>query len=97
VNLTFFPLHFSGLQGYPRKYVDYRDFHSLWNSVSSYGSIITVLALFLFIYILYVSFFSFSLFLFDDKSSQNLEISLSSYVSFHSYTDSASFFIIRLL
>uniref|UniRef100_A0A915AYT6 Cytochrome c oxidase subunit 1 n=1 Tax=Parascaris univalens TaxID=6257 RepID=A0A915AYT6_PARUN len=65
VNLTFFPLHFAGIHGYPRKYLDYPDIYSVWNVMASYGSIISVFALFLFIYVLLESFISHRLFLFD--------------------------------
>jgi cytochrome c oxidase subunit 1 len=54
VNITFFPMHFLGLAGMPRRIPDYPDEYAFWNSVSSFGSMLTIISLIIFIYMLHI-------------------------------------------
>ena len=53
VNLTFFPMHFSGLAGMPRRYVDYPDAFAGWNMISSWGAYLSFASALLFLFIVY--------------------------------------------
>jgi heme/copper-type cytochrome/quinol oxidase subunit 1 len=58
VNITFFPMHFLGLAGMPRRIPDFPDAYAGWNFVSSVGSIMSLIGLFFFLVTVYVTFAS---------------------------------------
>jgi len=53
VNVCFFPMHFLGLAGMPRRIPDFPDAYSQWNTIASYGSFITIIAVVFFVYVVY--------------------------------------------
>ncbi|MFZ3034864.1 MAG: cytochrome c oxidase subunit I [Parvibaculum sp.] len=89
VNLVFFPQHFLGLAGMPRRYADYPDAYHLWNYVSSIGSYISSVGVLIFIVGVIYAFVR------KEKAADNpwgegattLEWTLSSPPPFHQFAD----------
>nr|BCW86853.1 cytochrome c oxidase subunit I [Drepanosurus uchidai]BCW86866.1 cytochrome c oxidase subunit I [Drepanosurus uchidai] len=73
VNITFFPQHFLGLAGMPRRYADYPDSYASWNMVSSVGSMISFLGTLGFIFCLWEAFTLKRANLFSLNLSSNIE------------------------
>jgi heme/copper-type cytochrome/quinol oxidase subunit 1 len=53
VNVTFFPMHFLGLAGMPRRVPDYPDAFAGWNVIASYGSYLSAISSVFFFYVVY--------------------------------------------
>ena len=87
VNLVFFPQHFLGLAGMPRRYVDYPDAFAGWNYISSIGSYISGFGVLIFLFGMAVAFTK------KERAANNpwgpgattLEWTLSSPPPFHQY------------
>ncbi len=56
VNMVFFPQHFLGLAGMPRRYIDYPDAFAGWNYVSSIGSYISAFGVLIFLFCVFEAF-----------------------------------------
>nr|YP_010714103.1 cytochrome c oxidase subunit I [Menida musiva]WDD39666.1 cytochrome c oxidase subunit I [Menida musiva] len=87
VNITFFPQHFLGLSGMPRRYSDYPDSYTSWNIVSSIGSIMSMISIIMFIMILWESIISKRVLMFSENMTTSIEWLQKTPPAEHSYNE----------
>nr|YP_003433702.1 cytochrome c oxidase subunit I [Arcyptera coreana]ADB83315.1 cytochrome c oxidase subunit I [Arcyptera coreana] len=87
VNLTFFPQHFLGLAGMPRRYSDYPDAYTSWNVMSSIGSMISIVGIIMFIMIMWESMINNRMIMFSANMSSSTEWLQNNPPAEHSYSE----------
>nr|YP_009750096.1 cytochrome c oxidase subunit I [Enoplops potanini]QIJ46455.1 cytochrome c oxidase subunit I [Enoplops potanini] len=87
VNLTFFPQHFLGLSGMPRRYSDYPDCYTSWNIISSMGSTMSMISIIMFIMIIWESIISKRVIIFSSNMTSSIEWLQQTPPAEHSYAE----------
>nr|YP_010582871.1 cytochrome c oxidase subunit I [Uzeldikra longiprocessa]UGN61291.1 cytochrome c oxidase subunit I [Uzeldikra longiprocessa] len=87
VNMTFFPQHFLGLSGFPRRYSDYPDVYTSWNILSSIGSMISLISVLMMMFIIWESSISKRMAIFANNNPMSIEWYQSYPPEEHSYSE----------
>lgn len=88
VNITFFPQHFLGLAGIPRRYYDYSVNFWIWHEISTLGSFITFFSLIFFFILITKSFFEKKSYIYKEVNYNILEIDISLPPTLHTFDES---------
>lgn len=92
VNITFFPQHFLGLNGIPRRYSDYPDAFSTWNVISSTGSILSTTRAIFFLIIFIESLTSNRIIIYFDHRNSSTEFIFNKPTINHTFLQTTLFF-----
>nr|AWX90761.1 cytochrome c oxidase subunit I [Amphioctopus fangsiao] len=93
VNITFFPQHFLGLAGMPRRYSDYPDSYIKWNMLSSTGSLLSLTSIMFFMFIVWESLISQRTIIWSNHLNTSLEWDNRLPVDFHNQMETGALFI----
>lgn len=93
VNITFFPQHFLGLNGMPRRYSDYPDYFFFWNLISSLGRVLRILRLFIFIIIIFYRLINKHKIIINNIIESIIDWQINSSPKFHTFEENSKFTI----
>lgn len=90
VNLTFFPQHFLGVRGMPRRVFDYTMGMSFYNSIRSLGRVISLFSVVLFAYLVWEAFMSERAVIFSLRTGAAPVLSSASPLDHHTFLEGPS-------